>query len=108
MIVSRPSTRECGSKRALENPEEEESQNVLAQYDPKVIEFVSQNDWGDYILFPDRKADGSIQNFKGTSSNLNKWNTEKYMIGTMEEGWLEAELDDDAISTLAMYFSITS
>ena len=90
-------------QKALNDRNSEESQQILSKYDSKVIEFVEQNGWGDYILIPDRDDKGNQKNYKGTSSNIYSWNVPKYMLGQPNEAWINEKLDD-AIANLSLYF----
>lgn len=89
---------------ALNDKDSEESQEILGKYDPKEIELVEQNGWGDYILLPEKDELGNQNNFKGTSLNLSSWNVPKYMLGMPNETWIQEQLEDGAMTSLAFYF----
>ena len=94
-------------QRALENRESIESLEILARYDPKVIEFVEQNGWGDYILIPDKDENGNQKNVKGTADNLWSWYIPEYMIGHPNETWINENIDD-AMAGLSLYLALLS
>lgn len=91
-------------QNALRDKTSAESQNILKQYDAKVIEFVEANGWGDYILIPDKDEEGNPKNYKGTADNVSSWNISKYMVGQRNDNWIKDTLNDGALKNLASYF----
>ena len=84
-------------QKALENEDSEESKKILAKYDSKIIEFVKKSGWGDYILIPDSDENGNTQNFKGSTANIEEWNTEKYMLGRFKDGWMKKQIESGLV-----------
>lgn len=89
-------------KPALDDPESEESQEVLSQYDEAIIKMITENDSGEYFIIPTDDGD-PLKGIKCTGSNVSKWNNETYMLGQFEDTWLQNQLDDGAMSTISLY-----
>ena len=93
---------------ALLSEDSEESQKILKKYTQTQIDTVreSEDRWGDYIRFYYDDADGKKTYFDGTSKNVSTWNTEKFMLGTFEEGWMEQQIEEDAVSNLIFFTAL--
>ncbi|MBE5809869.1 MAG: hypothetical protein E7318_02920 [Clostridiales bacterium] len=88
---------------ALENREDPASAAVLEKYPKETVDFVDFHGWGNYLYIPEVDANGNPIGQSYSTEEADKWSTEKYMLGVYEEGWMNAQLADGAMSTLGIY-----
>lgn len=93
---------------ALEATEDPASQEILAKYPQETIDFVSYHGWGNYLYIPETDAEGNAIGKTYSTDDTAIWATEKYMLGLYEEGWLEAQLADNAIGFINLYLLVNS
>ena len=86
--------------KALENSDLPTNVQYLATVDPKIIEIVSatNDEYGDYIIVPDKNEIGESVNYKGTTRDIKGWYNEKYALGMFENNWLDEAQMQEVIS----------
>lgn len=93
---------------ALEDKTAPESAEILAKYPKETVDFVEFNGWGNYIYIPEEDENGNAIGRSYSTEETNLWANEKYMLAVHEEGWMDEQIENNAIPTLAVIMLLTS
>lgn len=93
-------------QRALTDETSEESKKTFEKYDEKVIERIRKQDWGSYVLFQGKDANGEAINYKGSVDDVKEWNVEKYMIGQWSDSWMDEAIKEGALEAISIYMLV--